>query len=906
MSKLFIFPKFSERDTGEGGIKRVVEAQKKYLPQMGFEIVENIEEADICSYHGGEWIETNLPVVMHCHGLYWAEYQWGAWAHELNNNVVSAMHRADAVTAPSHWVAYALQRGMHLNPVVLYHGVDAEDWHTTKVDGVPPYVLWNKTRPDPVCDPEPVTRLARSCHDISFVSTFGVEAPNVKLTGRLPYLEAKKLVESAGVYLCTTRETFGIGTLEAMAAGVPILGWNWGGQAEIIEHEQTGYLARVGDYDELERGLRFCLENRAELGARARHVAANYFSWQSAMQQYATLYRQVLRRRAKDGMRPKVSVVITCYNLANTLGRAVDSVVKQEEFDPREVEIIVVNDNSPDDTQEVAEALVTKHKKHNIKVVRNETNLYLASALNAGISASSGRYIVPLDADNELGPAALRLLSDPLDKGYKALGERGPPQHVDITYGAMEVIDEAGINPNFVSGWPAQFNYVEQMRKHNQIPSTSMYRRSVWQSVNGYRRRCHTAEDADFWCRATSFGSIPRRVTDAVTLKYHDRSDSMSHTQADWDWAAWYTWGRIPKLTPFGAARGKLERTIIPSYEPALISVIIPVGPGHQKYLIDALDSLEAQTFQQWRVIVINDTEQGLGELPPFVKVLDTGGNKGPALARNMGIAASTTPLWLPLDADDYLQPDALEKLYIAWKNDPSAYVFGDWYVQETGEFHKSEPYNCEALLRQQPHAVTALYTKHMWLSIGGFDNELQAWEDWDFLINLAAHGFCGSYINTPVFQYRMQAGTRRESMYAARESLKETISNKWSRFIIDREPLMACGSCGQRNRAAAQTAINGSANAAGFMKAATVGAAAVTDGTIKLEYTGPSSGPVTYKGQVTGNTYRFGGPGSGHTFKYVYQKDAVDFLARSDEFKVAEEVEVVQPVLAAAGPPSR
>src|SRR4030066_311616 len=87
--------------------------------------------------------------------------------------------------------------------------------------------------------------------DTRFITTFGTPAPNVEITGTLSYEEGKQLIRKAGLYLCTARETFGIGTLEAMACGVPILGWNWGGQAEFIKHKETGWLCPPGDIEGL-------------------------------------------------------------------------------------------------------------------------------------------------------------------------------------------------------------------------------------------------------------------------------------------------------------------------------------------------------------------------------------------------------------------------------------------------------------------------------------------------------------------------------------------------------------------------------------------------------------------------------------------------------------------------------
>ena len=69
------------------------------------------------------------------------------------------------------------------------------------------------------------------------------------------------------VYLSTSQETFGIGTVEALAAGVPVLGWASGGNLDIVQHMKTGYLAEVGDYDDLQRGLELVHRQPERVGA---------------------------------------------------------------------------------------------------------------------------------------------------------------------------------------------------------------------------------------------------------------------------------------------------------------------------------------------------------------------------------------------------------------------------------------------------------------------------------------------------------------------------------------------------------------------------------------------------------------------------------------------------------------
>lgn len=877
--KLFISPSFRSEDRGDGGIRRVVEAQRKLLPTMGVEVVDIPEQADVIAVHAGNYLNSGTkPVVAHCHGLYWDEYQWENWHYALNKDVIGSMHKADAVTATAEWVANVLRRGMWLDPTVVYHGIDVDEWQPGENLG---YVLWNKTRVDPVCDPEPLSKLAQLAPNTNFVSTYGAKLPNIRLTGTVSYAEAKPLVQNAGVYLCTSRETFGIGTLEAMASGVPILGWQWGGQAEFIKNGVNGYLARPGNYDDLLYGLNYCIANRDSLGRAARDTARQ-FTWESSISAYVPVYQRVLDRLPTV----VVSVVIPCHNLSRFLKRAIDSVLKNNFLG--EYEIIVVDDASSNDEAAAIKAMVAEYRKNNIRLIRNETNQYLAETLNIGIAAAHGEYILPLDADNEIGGNTLAVLSDHLDKH----------RDTDIAYGRMEVVEADG--KRWISDWPTDFRFERQMLHHNQCPSTSMYRRTVWERSGGYRRRCRTAEDADFWTRVTSLGFSPHKVTDAITLIYYNRNDSMSHVEKDWDWTAWYPWSRDDTLVPFGAVQNEKPKVVVP--EPTLVSVIIPVGPGHERLVIDAIDSLVAQTFVKWEAIVVNDTGEPLPWIHPFARVINTSGRIGAGAARNIGIRASRASCFVLLDADDYLHPTALDGFFEAYRKH-GGYVYSDWFQSEGSVAHETNEWSCASVLDQMGHSVTAIYPKKAWEEVGGFDEQLDAWEDWDFIIRLNATGYCGTRIPKPLFYYRYKTGARRELAANDKPTYIAAIKKRWQEYYDGRKQLMACGGCGKGGGAKLPTQMQAATN--GSVQAPVAEQASFNDMTL-LEYTSPEKSSRVFKGRVTGQQYKFGN-NANHKIRYVYNADVAYFIELG-VFKrfVPKVAEVNEPILVAAGPPAK
>jgi glycosyltransferase involved in cell wall biosynthesis len=292
MYKVYMQPYYSEEDKGDGGIRRVVEALAKYLPEHGIELTKELDEADLVALHGGEWANTNKKLVGHCHGMYWKEYKWPKWSVNVNHDVTRLCKSADAVTAPSEWVADILSHELWITSTVIYHGVDLDQWEYAPNPNGP--ILWNKTRVDPICDPTPVNELAKLVNH-QFVTTFGAPTNNVEvLAAREPYEAAKKRVQECGIYLATTRETFGIGTLEAMAAGKPILGWNWAGQAEIFRSANIGYLAEVGNYKELAEGYEYIMNNYEVCSNQARQCVVDNFQWKDIVQEYGKLYKGLI------------------------------------------------------------------------------------------------------------------------------------------------------------------------------------------------------------------------------------------------------------------------------------------------------------------------------------------------------------------------------------------------------------------------------------------------------------------------------------------------------------------------------------------------------------------------------------------------------------------------------------
>ena len=105
--------------------------------------------------------------------------------------------------------------------------------------------------------------------------------------------------------------------------------------------------------------------------------------------------------------KPKVSVIIPCYNSEKYLEKAVDSVRKQS---LEEIEIILIDDGSSDKTPTLLQHY--KMEDNRIEVVSHQKNKGLGAARNNGMSNANGEYIFFLDSDDYIHPNFLESLYD--------------------------------------------------------------------------------------------------------------------------------------------------------------------------------------------------------------------------------------------------------------------------------------------------------------------------------------------------------------------------------------------------------------------------------------------------------------------------------------------------------------
>lgn len=208
-----------------------------------------------------------------------------------------------------------------------------------------------------------------------------------------------------------------------------------------------------------------------------------------------------------------VSVVITCFNYAGYLAAAAQSALDQAGVD---VEVIIVDDASTDDSLAIASDLATRDRR--VRVVAHPTNQGAVVAFNRGLAEARGEFVVRLDADDLLTPGALARAAAAF-QALPAVGlVYGHPLHF-----SGERLPKPRLSTKSWTLWPGSSWLAARCQAANNVITSPevMLRRSVLTQVGGMRPLAHT-HDMELWLRMAAHA-------DVVYLKGADQAWHREH-----------------------------------------------------------------------------------------------------------------------------------------------------------------------------------------------------------------------------------------------------------------------------------------------------------------------------------------------------------------------------------------
>ena len=203
-----------------------------------------------------------------------------------------------------------------------------------------------------------------------------------------------------------------------------------------------------------------------------------------------------------------VSVVIACYKQGMFVAEAIESAVTQTH---PPLEIIVVDDGSPDDTASVVARYPTVRYVY-------QPNQGVSAARNTGLKCASGKYLNFLDADDRLLPHAL-------ETGAKYLDAN--PSWAFVA-GKHWLISENGSRLPAPEQGRVVKDYYRELMHHNFIAchDSVMYRRDMLLAVGGFDSAVDSTEDWDLYLRIAQ--KFPVYCHDEVVSEYRQHSSNTS------------------------------------------------------------------------------------------------------------------------------------------------------------------------------------------------------------------------------------------------------------------------------------------------------------------------------------------------------------------------------------------
>jgi len=220
----------------------------------------------------------------------------------------------------------------------------------------------------------------------------------------------------------------------------------------------------------------------------------------------------------------KVSIIIPVYNVSKYIARCLNSALNQTYS---EIEYILINDATPDDSMKIIENLITSHpRKEQVKIIHHPQNKGLAAARNSGVNAASGDYIYFLDSDDEVTSNCIEKLTTIIEK-----------DRVDFVIGEIKVVGNKRnayplllLNEGIHLGNSFILNTFLK-RKWYEMAWNKLIKRSFFFEKNCWFEEGILHEDT-LWSFQVALAAKSMAVTHTETYFYHIQSNSITQKKS--------------------------------------------------------------------------------------------------------------------------------------------------------------------------------------------------------------------------------------------------------------------------------------------------------------------------------------------------------------------------------------
>ncbi|NOT13878.1 MAG: glycosyltransferase [Methylococcaceae bacterium] len=207
---------------------------------------------------------------------------------------------------------------------------------------------------------------------------------------------------------------------------------------------------------------------------------------------------------------PLVSIVVPAYNHARYLAQAIDSILGQ---DYPNLELIVLDDGSTDNTSEVLESYV------NCFYWETHQNMGQANTLNKGWRMAKGEILAYLSADDILFPQSTRVSVECLLKNADAV----------LCYCDFQLIDpESRVVRNVTA---PEYSYIEMVTNFICAPGPgAFFRRNAFLITNGWDSKLRQFPDYAYWLQLGLLGRFVHIRQQLAAFRIHEESQTFAQT----------------------------------------------------------------------------------------------------------------------------------------------------------------------------------------------------------------------------------------------------------------------------------------------------------------------------------------------------------------------------------------
>lgn len=234
-----------------------------------------------------------------------------------------------------------------------------------------------------------------------------------------------------------------------------------------------------------------------------------------------------------------------------------------------------------------------------------------------------------------------------------------------------------------------------------------------------------------------------------------------------------------------------LDRAVL---DEPLVSVLIPHF-NQPEFLRECVATIREQGYSNVEIVIVDDastqggSEEALADLGALegIEVLRMEENGGPSRARNAGLERCRGRYVLPVDADNLLLPDAIERL-VAQLNvagEDVGFIYPNLdYFGNRDEYHEAPPYNLYSLLHANFCDTCSLIDRAVFEAGMRYHGDIKlGHEDWEFALQLAARGVRGEVANGPTVRYRKWGFNRSDLVDHAYSDFRESFLAEVSPF---------------------------------------------------------------------------------------------------------------------------